>query len=587
MECAPCAIAGNLQDCLVNENIKLYTCSEVKSIKGFFGNFEVAIQRKAKYIKPELCFGCGICIDACPVEVTNEYEEGLAKRKAVYLPIAGALPNVPVVDREHCIKLQGGECNACEASCGFGAFDWNDHDEMIEQKTGAVIIATGSVLKPGQMMLFGDEDNIPGFLSPMQLERIIAENGPTKGKLVMPNGKEPLSGAFIHCVGREHTGYCSGICCMYSIKLALCLKEKNPSLQITNFYRELCLPKKEHQRMYEQALEHGVQFIQEDNVVNMSSEREQVVMKYYDESRKVHREAFDFVVLSSALEPNDTTAELAIMMDLPLDNRGFFEGEHKLMKPVSTISEGVFLAGSCRGPVDVEDAIMQGSAAAGKILSKLIPGKKIELESVVSSIHEDLCGDCRLCYSDCSYGAISRNGNGAMQVNQILCRGCGHCAALCPSGVIELHHYTHAEILAEVDGILAGNKEHVVIAFLCQWCSYMAADNAGQLHAYYPWNIIPVKLRCIGNLDPQYVLRALQGGAEGVLILGCHPGSCHYRDGNYKALRKVTLLKKMLLQLGIRENRIYFGYASKSEGTRFAGICNDMIKNLKIPDMKT
>ncbi len=579
MECAPCAIAGNLQDCLTNKNIKVYTLSEVDNIKGFFGNFEIKIKKKARYIYPELCFGCGMCIEQCPVEVINEYEEGLTTRKAIYFPIPGALPNIPVVDKNNCIKLQSKECNNCTTNCNFGAFNWEDKDEFIEEKVGAIIIAIGGSIKSEPIVIFEDEANTLGFYSPLQLERILAENGPTKGKLITNGNKNILSVAFIHCVGRERIKYCSGICCLYSIKLGLCIKEKDSSIKITHFYKELCLPKKEHQYLYEKAIEKGIKFIHEDKVVNLSSEGKYVIMKYYNEEGQLKREIYDIAILSSGMEPNEATSQLAKMLDIKLDNRGFFEVEHKSTNPVSSIIEGIYLAGSCRGPTDIEDAVIQGSAAAGKILSKLILGKKIELEPIISKIQENLCGECQLCYTECSYGAVIKNGNIPLKINDVLCRGCGHCAAMCPSGVIELNHYTHSEIFAELDGILSGKRDPLIIAFLCQWCSYMAADNAGQLHAHYPWNIIPIKLRCIGNLDPAYVLYAFQKGADKVLILCCHPGSCHYKDGNYKTLKRITILKKLLNQFGINSNKIYFGYASKSEGHKFANICNSIIEN--------
>ncbi|MCK4256482.1 CoB--CoM heterodisulfide reductase iron-sulfur subunit A family protein, partial [candidate division WOR-3 bacterium] len=380
MECAPCMLAPELQQVLQKENIETFTQSEVEDVVGSYGNFTVKIRKKARYVSEEACIGCSACFEPCPVEVPNEYDEGLSKRKAIYLPFAGALPNVPVIDKDNCIRLNGQECNTCENSCAFGAINFNDEDEIVERKVGAIILAIGSTLSdPTSLTQYG-YNKFDNVLTSLELERLNASNGPTGGKILLKDGREPVSIAFIYCVGRKEKGYCSGICCMYSVKLAHLVKEKLPNIKIYSFYSDLCLPKKDHQRLYNEVVDKGVEFIRSDGTEDVSLEDENLIVKYKIGS-STKRVSVDMVVLSPAVEPNPDTEKLAELLDIPRDDRDFFSEEHALMKPFGTPLEGVFIVGSCQGPKDIGDAVAQGAASAGKILSRLIPGEKLELEA--------------------------------------------------------------------------------------------------------------------------------------------------------------------------------------------------------------
>lgn len=450
MECAPCMLAPELQQVLQKENIETFTQSEVEDVVGSYGNFTVKIRKKARYVSEEACIGCSACFEPCPVEVPNEYDEGLSKRKAIYLPFAGALPNVPVIDKDNCIRLNGQECNTCENSCAFGAINFNDEDEIVERKVGAIILAIGSTLSdPTSLTQYG-YNKFDNVLTSLELERLNASNGPTGGKILLKDGREPVSIAFIYCVGRKEKGYCSGICCMYSVKLAHLVKEKLPNIKIYSFYSDLCLPKKDHQRLYNEVVDKGVEFIRSDGTEDVSLEDENLIVKYKIGS-STKRVSVDMVVLSPAVEPNPDTEKLAELLDIPRDDRDFFSEEHALMKPFGTPLEGVFIVGSCQGPKDIGDAVAQGAASAGKILSRLIPGEKLELEAKISEINEDLCGGCNTCISLCPYYAISRDEEKNVAViNETLCRGCGTCAAACPTGAARAKHFTKEQIFAEI-----------------------------------------------------------------------------------------------------------------------------------------
>jgi len=450
MECAPCMLAPELQEVLQRENVETFTLSEVEDVVGSYGNFTVKIRKKARYVSEEACIGCSACFEPCPVEVPNEFDEGLSRRKAIYLPFAGALPNVPVIDKDNCIGLKGKECNACENSCAFGAINFGDEDEIIEKKVGAIILAIGSTLfDPTSLTALG-YGNFDNVLTGLELERLNASNGPTGGKILLKNGREPGSIAFIYCVGRKEKGYCSGICCMYSVKLAHLVKEKLPDVKIYSFYSDLCLPKKDHQRLYGEVLDKGVEFIRSDGTESVTRKDNNLVVEYKTDS-KTKRVSVDMVVLAPAVEPNPDTEKLAGFLDIPRDEFGFFSEEHALMKPFGTPLEGVFIVGSCQGPKDIGDAVAQGAASAGRILSRLIPGEKLELEAMISEINEDLCGGCNTCISLCPYFAISRDEEKKVAVvNETLCRGCGTCVAACPTGAARAKHFTKEQIFAEI-----------------------------------------------------------------------------------------------------------------------------------------
>jgi heterodisulfide reductase subunit A len=454
MECAPCMLAPELQEVLQKENIETLTYSEVEDVIGSFGNFSVKIRKKARYVKEETCIGCNACFEPCPVEIANEFDEGLSKRKAIYLPYAGALPNVPVIDENNCIKFNGGECDACQSSCAFGAISFSDEDKIIEKKVGAIILATGATLfdpKKLPQYGYGKLDNV---LTALQLERLNASNGPTGGKILLKNGKEPESIAFIHCVGREEAGYCSGICCMYLVKLAHLVKEKLPHVKLYNFYSDLCLPKKEHQKMYNEAVDKGIEFIRSDETATLTAKGEKLIVEHEPDSQGKKKLSVEMVVLAPAVEPDKATEKLVEIFDITRDERGFFSEDHALMKSFATTLEGVFAVGSCQGPKDIGDAVSQGGAAAGRVLSRLIPGEKLELEAKITEIDENLCGGCNTCITLCPFSAISRDEEKKISVvDDTLCKGCGTCVAACPTGAARAKHFTREQIFAEIRGV--------------------------------------------------------------------------------------------------------------------------------------
>ncbi|MFH1438850.1 MAG: CoB--CoM heterodisulfide reductase iron-sulfur subunit A family protein [Pseudomonadota bacterium] len=457
MECAPCMVAGELQDVLDRPNIDVMTYSEVLECVGSFGNFTVKVREKARYVSPEACIGCDACYDPCPVELESEYEEGLATRKAIYVPMKGALPNVPVIDEEQCRRLKGESCTACEDICVFGAINFEDREKIHELKVGAVVLGVGSSLydlEQCEALGYGKHENV---LSALQLERLNAENGPTGGKILMKNGKEPDSIAFVYCVGRKESGYCSGICCSTSLKLAHVVMKKLPAVRIHNFVTELCLPKKQSQHLYDEVSAGGVQFIKCDDIGGIKVDRDgsgKLIVEHAGKPQDA-KVSVDMVVLVPAVVPGRDIAAMAGIFGIETDDRGFFSEEHALKHPFASTLEGVFTVGSCQGPKDIADAVSQGGAATGRILSKLSLGEKLELEPAVAFIDADLCGGCNTCIALCPYSAVTRDTQERVSVvDETLCRGCGTCVAACPAGAATARHFTVSQIFAEIGGLL-------------------------------------------------------------------------------------------------------------------------------------
>ena len=302
MDCATCMVAPKQQELLANENIKLLMLSQVEAISGSFGDFSVKIKKRARYVDLENCIGCSACFDPCPVEVDNEFEEGLSKKKAIYIPCAGALPNVPAIDTENCLRFKGQECQACQEACIFEAVDFTQQDEELELKVEAIVVATGfKSFDLSKTTQYGYK-KFSDVYSAMEIERICASNGPTQGQIFLQSGESPKSVAIIHCVGREEKGYCSSICCMASLKLSHFFKKKLPEVKITQFYSDLCIPGKAYQKFYEEVKESKVDFIRA-RVTEVSQSGKELAIKYKTEDGKESTLTVDMVILNPALEP--------------------------------------------------------------------------------------------------------------------------------------------------------------------------------------------------------------------------------------------------------------------------------------------
>jgi heterodisulfide reductase subunit A len=461
LQCASCVLDPVADEVLHHGQIEVLTYSAVKEVLGFYGNFVVKVNKRARFVDTATCVGCEACFEVCPVEVTNEYNEGLNERRAIYIPYPGALPNVAVIDKEHCLHWQGQGCNACQEACPFGCINYEDADQVEELKVGAIVVATGfDIFDPRRAPQYG-YGKIENVYTSLEFERIVNASGPTQGKIVLKNGRPPKKIALVHCVGSRTSTFnehCSGVCCAYLSKFAHLLKRKLPGVSIAQLYSDFCLPGKEAQRFFDRVSENnGLEFLhmRAPDGVEIAEENGKIRIRYEDVQGESNTVTCDMVVLAPALEGAKDAAGLAEIFDISQGEGGFFLEENPTIAPVSTLRDGVFIAGCAQGPKDIQASVADGQAAAGKILSRLLPGEKLVLEPVAAEADSTLCSGCKICIGLCPYKAITHDKAGKyVTINGILCRGCGVCAAACPSGAIKANHYTDTEISAEIRGLV-------------------------------------------------------------------------------------------------------------------------------------
>lgn len=319
---------------------------------------------------------------------------------------------------------------------------------------GAVVLATGfELFDPKGMTQYG-YGKFDDVYTSLDFEEMNTPDGPTKGKILLKNGKHPESVAIIHCVGREEKGYCSKVCCLYSFKFDRMLQSQLPGVKISHFYSDLCVPGKSYQKFYEDTKEMGVEFVRSAKT-EVAKNKKGLTIKYENESGSKGDSTADMIILLPAMENSGDAKKFAEMLNAPLDQKGFFVEEHQLLSPVASAVEGVFVIGCARGPQSIAESIVQAEAASGKILSTLVPGRKLELEARVSEISETFCTGCKTCIDVCPYSAITFDEARQISVvNEVLCHGCGNCAAACPSGAARLKHFTFKQLYQEVVGVL-------------------------------------------------------------------------------------------------------------------------------------
>jgi heterodisulfide reductase subunit A len=414
-------------------------------------------------VEEDKCTGCGVCRDKCPVKTNNEFDEGLGIRKAIYTPFPQAVPNIPVIDKEHCTFFLKGKCRACEKFCEAKAINFEQKEKIVEVDVGSIIVTTGfDSLDPSGMTQYGygRYDNV---YSGLQFERMSNASGPTSGKLQLKDGSQPKSVAILHCIGsrdKDHHAYCSRVCCMYSLKFSHIIREKIPDAEIYQMYIDLRCFGKGYEEFYNRLQEEGVNFIrgrasEVTNVAEKPEEKGKLIVLCEDTliGRK-RRIPVDMVVLSTAVEPRANAGAVAKLFSISRSADGFFLEKHPKLDPVATATDGIFIAGCCQSPKDIPDTVAQASAAAARVLSVISTGK-VELEAAISVVDEKLCSGCKTCLELCPYKAITFDDVKKLaSINEALCKGCGTCAAACPSGAIVNKHFTTEQILAQVEGVL-------------------------------------------------------------------------------------------------------------------------------------
>jgi heterodisulfide reductase subunit A len=423
--------------------------------------------------KTRLCIGCGACTIVCPtgaIETVLEQdavyrEKPLGPTSAIWVPSLQAVPRVPVIDTDACIRFRqsdrsGGEiadaCGACQTLCEAEAVDFTQQDEVVELDVGAIIVATGFEMWDPAKLTQYSYGKSPNIVTGLEFERLSNAGGITGGEILLDNGKKPERVAVIHCVGsRDHNAheYCSRICCMYSLKQAHLVKDKTGA-DVYEFYMDMRAFGKGYEEFYERIQEEGVMMVRGRGAEVEVLPDGKLRVKGEDANLgRVVQVDVDMVVLSTAIEAPHDVEQVGAMFGLGRSPDGWFAESHPKLRPVETNTDGVFLAGCAQGPKDVPDTVAHAGAAASMALALLDKGE-VTISPATAVVNEELCSACKTCISLCPYTAISfLEDKNVANINEALCKGCGTCVAACPAGAITGRHFTTEQIMAQIEGL--------------------------------------------------------------------------------------------------------------------------------------
>ncbi len=484
LDCSQCILTPRMVEVAQHPKIKLYSYSEVEAVEGFIGNFTVKVKKKARYIDEDKCNGCGDCQTICPhKKLLSEFDAGLGRRKAVYVPFPQAVPNIPVIDREKCLYFRARDkgkkkvvCGKCHEKCGRDAIYYDQEDRIVEEKVGAIVVATGYELysigkeQPTKDLCgYGEYGygKIPDVIDGLQFERLASASGPTAGKILRPSdGKEPKTIVFLQCIGSREPSkgisFCSKICCMYIAKHTMLYRHKVHDGRAMVFYMDIRATGKGYDEFTRRAIEEDQAEYIRGRVSKLVRDGDVIKVYGFD---TLGRESIvvnaDMVVLATAMLPQPDIRQLAQKLLVSYDQYGFINEAHPKLRPVETNTAGVFVAGACQAPRDIPDSVAMASATASKILA-MFSQAELEREPIVALVDETTCSGCFHCERVCPYGAVEhkeikdRDGNVlkvVAEVNRGVCQGCGTCQAACLSKSVELEGFTDEQIFAAINAL--------------------------------------------------------------------------------------------------------------------------------------
>jgi len=439
-----------------NPHVRLITYANVKSVEGNIGNFKVVIEKKTSFVMENLCNGCGECETVCPIYAPNEFDLNLGHRKAIYRAFPQAVPSIYTIDEKRCIK-----CGLCEKVCKQDAINYNMEPQIETINVGAIIIASGfKTFTPNGMYGYGKFENV---LTQLELERIIAPNGPTLGQLIRPSDKKhPKRILMIQCVGSRSlktNPHCSsGVCCMVAIKNASLIKQHDPEIEVYIAYMDIRAAGKSYEEYYLKSREMGIKYVRGNVAGVIELPNKNLMVKVENTlSKKILNLEIDLVILSVAMTPSEGTNEIAEILRLEKSRDGFLKEYHERLDPISTKIPGIYICGAVQGPKSIAESVMQGKAAAS--LAKIpINNGFVELKLIKAIIDQDRCSRCGLCAMICPYSAIKLDTDDRFTVNEVLCKGCGMCVSSCKSESITLRLYRNLALEEYIDGIFELNK---------------------------------------------------------------------------------------------------------------------------------
>lgn len=463
LDCSQCILTPKMVEVSRHPNVELLTYAEVEEVSGYVGNFKVKILKKPRYVRADLCTACNDCVPVCPISVPNEFDRGLSWRKAIYIPFPQAVPAVYTLDDKNCLGLNPLACEKCAQACLPKAIDFDQKPEIIEREVGSIIAATGYELYPAEQAREYGWGLHPDVLDGLEFERMLSASGPTNGEVRRPSdGKRPKNVVFIQCVGSRDPAhgvpYCSKICCMYTAKHALLYKHKVHDGNAYVFYMDIRAGGKGFEEFVSRVMEEERVLYIRGRVSRVIPSNGKLFVQGVDtlSNQKIEIDA-DLVVLATAMVATHQNG-LAGKLRIVSDEFGFFKEAHPKLRPVETMTSGIFLAGASQAPKDILETVAQASGAASKALELFSQGE-IEREPTIAFVNETTCTACFDCRRVCPFGAVElkeiRDKEGKLirnvaHVNEAVCSGCGACAVACRNHSMDLLGFSDEEVFSEI-----------------------------------------------------------------------------------------------------------------------------------------
>ncbi len=376
-DCSMCIESPKFIECDRHPNIEIMTYTEVEKVEGEAGDFDVTLIKKPRYVKEDVCTGCTTCVEYCPVNVPDEYNQNLSENKAIHIYFSQAVPLVTYVDEERCLYLKEKKCNICVGVCKNKAIDLHMKPEKVKVNVGAIVLAPGyDVFDPRVRGDYG-YGQMENVVTSLDYERILCATGPYEGEIRRPSDeKHPHKIAWIHCVGSRQVipggnTYCSAVCCSYTQKQVILSKDHDADMEATVFHNDIRSYGKDFERFYQRAENlPGVRFIRSYVSIGKEiPETKNVTIKYATDEEGVKEEEFDLVVLSVGLKPPAGAQDLATTFGIELDDYGFCKNDPT--NPIKTSRPGIFLSGAFQGPIDIPESVVTASGA-GSLSGELL-----------------------------------------------------------------------------------------------------------------------------------------------------------------------------------------------------------------------